>query len=68
MRADQESLVHVSWRHSGVAQRQAQSAFLCGTSNCNLDLFIAGQREAAAEEFVSEPNTSALPCFLRAMR
>jgi len=28
---------------SGIAQRQARLAFLCGTSHCNLDLFIAGQ-------------------------
>jgi hypothetical protein len=41
--------------------RQAQFAFLCGTSNHNLDRFIAEQYERTAEVFVSEPSTPALP-------
>jgi hypothetical protein len=53
-------------RPSGVAGRQAQSAFLRGTSNPNLKLFIARQCERTAEESVVKPNTSGLaPLRLR---
>ena len=47
-----------------VVRRRAQFAFLRGTSNPNLNLFIARRSERPAEEFVSEPNTSALPAPL----
>ena len=38
--------------------RSRRDVFLSGSLNCNLHLFIVGQRERAAEEFVSEPSAS----------